>query len=452
MSRAVGLFVGVNQYRPDSGLTDLRFSGNDATAVCKLIESVSNVETALLQTNYVSMDAFLKDLSFATEKQLSRGDAVILFFSGHGYTHAGKDYLAFSTSVPSDDTTAFALSDLMSSLRQTGAGKFFLILDCCRSIKPNAGVSPFRISASTLDSSYDGLMLLGCSPGETSQEDEALGCGGLGIFTAALCSVIESYDRIPLYLLEREIRRETARSCVRYGFRFQRPQMIGSLSLASYDFLRLKVLNLEVARRRVIVVSGTTESGKTSIGRMLQSELGLSHIEMSRFVRQRYREYVGTTGENLSLQDFVENVLWNNCNYDTVAKHALNELSLSSGGAVITGARRPEEIAAFLNADVDCLLVYLDAKAGTRWSRMIMDSQDAIKSNFEARNLRELGWGLADVELFDETNRIKNEGQISEPVRAVIDLWKRRFGIDLFLRCHADAGQRNNSPFMGVPS
>jgi cytidylate kinase len=423
----------VNKYRPDSGLADLRYCANDAVAVHQLFESASNMETRILQTDYVDLQELLDGLSPVAKEKLSKDDTIIFQFSGHGYTRNGRDYLAFSTTLPSDNSSALALTDLMASLRQTGAGKFFLILDCCHAIKRNACVTSFRISASTLDSSYDAMIFMGCSLGEISQDHEDLRRNGQGVFTAALCNVVEGYDRIPLYLLEQEVRRETAKICELCDLILQRPQLVGSRSFASYDLLKLERVNLEVARRRIIIVSGPTESGKTTIGQLLQDKLGLAHIEMSRYVRQSHREYIQSTGEIIPLQDYVERVLWANNNFDIVAKRAVNELRETAGDAIITGPRRPEEIAAILDADVDCLLVYLEAKAGMRWSRLVLDSRNAVKGDFKKRNLREIEWGLADAKHLKETEIVRNEESIKSSVETITNLWRKRFDIRLKL-------------------
>lgn len=429
--RIVGLFFGVNDYSQEFGFSPLRFCANDATVTRTLFEEKSAIETLVCELVAVTADDVRSALELLIEQNLSVEDTVIFQFAGHGFSRSGKDFIALTTSQLSDDSSVIEVSELVNSLRRSGAGRLFLLLDCCRAVTSRMpGITPFRMTAPTLDHAYDATVFAGCSIGEFSQEHERLGVSGQGVFTAALCKVLQDYDRIPLYLLERETREESIRICERHNLVRQVPQLIGPLSLAAYDLLKLEQVDFEVARRRVIVISGPTESGKTTLGRLLQSQLGLLHIEMSRFVKQRQKEYMLAGGADMSRQDFVENVLWQGDDADIIARDALDELRATPGEAIITGARRPEEIAALLNADLDCLLIYLHANSRTRWSRLLLDNEDwygPMRKEFVQRNLREFSWGLARTGLVEGTEIIINENGPESALAAIAGLRRSRF-------------------------
>jgi cytidylate kinase len=429
--RIMGLFFGVNMYQPNSGFSDLRFCANDANALRLLFEAKSSIETLVCEINAVSVGDVRSALELLTEQKLSTLDTVIFQFAGHGFSRTGKDYIAFSDSRMLEPESVIELGELIGVLRSSGAGRLFVILDCCRAIAPRGDdITTFRMTAPTLDHAFDATVFIGCSIGQFSQEHESLGASGHGVFTAALCSILERFDRIPLFLLERRTKEVSAQICQRYGLPVQVPQLIGPLSLAAYDLLKLEHVEFEVARRRVIVISGPAESGKTTLGQLLQNQLGHLHIEMSRYVKNRQKEYMLNGGNDMSRQDFVEGVLWQSGDFDVIARDALSELRATPGDAVITGARRPEEIEAFLNADLDCLLIYLHANSRIRWGRLLLDNEDwhgPRRTEFVQRNLREFGWGLAKTGLIGGTEILINEDTPSDALLAIDELVRNRF-------------------------
>jgi len=128
----IGLF-GVNEYLRDRGLRSLRFCSNDAALLLgTLTTALSSLEIVASEFGRVSGPDFDAAISLIQEMQLNSGDQVILFFAGHGFTSRGADYIAFSDSNIDDPTSWRSVTELQERLRESGAGKVLMILDCCR--------------------------------------------------------------------------------------------------------------------------------------------------------------------------------------------------------------------------------------------------------------------------------------------------------------------------------
>ncbi len=97
-----------------------------------IVESYANVRT---------WTDFQYDVLKPFRAKVERDDLVVVYFSGHGFTHAGYLYFA-PTSLPDEltqgriATTAIPVEGLVDTFAKEGAGAVLLIFDACRTAPP----------------------------------------------------------------------------------------------------------------------------------------------------------------------------------------------------------------------------------------------------------------------------------------------------------------------------
>ena len=422
----IGLF-GVNEYLRDRGLRSLRFCSNDAALLLgTLTTALSSLEIVASEFGRVSGPDFDAAISLIQEMQLNSGDQVILFFAGHGFTSRGADYIAFSDSNIDDPTSWRSVTELQERLRESGAGKVLMILDCCREIieRGRRDIEEFR-GVATQDAKLDVVLFIGCRISEVSQEHPEVGSNGNGIFTSALCSCLAEDSTLSLQRLERSVQERAALLTTEKSLRSQHPQVVGPFAFASMDIFgrEADVASTNLKRPpRMIIITGATQAGKTTVGRRLQELLGFRHIEMSGYVVRRYRHYV-EAGHQDSVQDFVENSLWKDDSEDVIARDVLADLEGIIDDVIITGGRTPAEMELLRSTQWDVVQTYQHANAGMRWRRAVEATDDYANQRYEAfvhRNLREFGWGLARTGTMKGSRIVLNEHGELEGVHGIL--------------------------------
>jgi hypothetical protein len=403
MGRSLAVIFGVNEYIAAKGFRSLRYCASDSVLLRDtLTRSLSSVEVVAHERGSVRAGDLDAALALLQEQCPQDDDQVIFFFAGHGFTQRGDDYLGFTDSAPRDATTCRSVTDIQRRLRAMGAGKILLILDCCREIidRGDHDIEEFR-GVATQDAKLDAVLFLGCRIAETSQEHPQIGDEGHGVFTAALCHALGEAPELPLQRLESEVQGHALLLTKQHGLRPQHPQVVGPFAFAVLDiFGRPAEAPVATLRRRprMILITGPTQAGKTTVGRRLQELAGFRHIEMSGYVARRYREFVAQTSDTGSIQDFVEGTLWVRHGDDVISRDVLTDLGSTADDVIVTGARNPAEVEALRAARWDVLQIYLHSNAQLRWRRAVDSTDDYQNQRYEAfihRNLREFGWGLA---------------------------------------------------------
>jgi hypothetical protein len=134
------LVIGNADYQ---NLAPIKSSAKDAEAMSKLLESLGfKVTPAVVTSRRQLEDDYLGNF----HAQIQRGDLVVVYFSGHGFSHGPYNYLA-PTELPirlqAQDLTQFAVSvealeDFFScrpgQLGCVSPGLLVMILDSCRSV------------------------------------------------------------------------------------------------------------------------------------------------------------------------------------------------------------------------------------------------------------------------------------------------------------------------------
>ncbi|BAZ67297.1 MAG: caspase family protein [Pelatocladus maniniholoensis HA4357-MV3] len=127
-----------------------------------------NSQPILSQPKFTNLLRALRTLT--KKKFMGVGDNFWFFFSGHGRRRNQRDFLMLSDSDPGNvEKTAIAVSDVVESLRNCGAGNIILILDACRDNPGDKGGEGIGTEAQ-----QGVITFFSCSPQEQSWEIEEL--------------------------------------------------------------------------------------------------------------------------------------------------------------------------------------------------------------------------------------------------------------------------------------
>lgn len=194
------VLVGINQYGPESGLTDLKYAEADASDLAKVLEGKYGFRTKPLLGKEASRDALEQSLLSCGE-----GELFLFFFAGHGQLIRGQYRLHPADSYRSGFRT-LSLDDLGGFWRHGfGYEKVLAILDACRHEMGGArGENGFDTQSARrvhtlIEAERWVEILYGCSEGQVSYEDDEL---GHGLLTHALLQVLRrDHERLSAGIL-----------------------------------------------------------------------------------------------------------------------------------------------------------------------------------------------------------------------------------------------------------
>ncbi|MBR5999420.1 MAG: AAA family ATPase [Candidatus Methanomethylophilaceae archaeon] len=146
---------------------------------------------------------------------------------------------------------------------------------------------------------------------------------------------------------------------------------------------------------KLIVVAGMPGAGKEEFLNVA-IDMGLPFIRMGDLVRELYPKR-SEEDKDLTLGQFA-NIERERHGYNIWAKRALDRMSGSI--YLIDGCRSMDEIKAFRGLSDDVNIVAIHAPPKVRYERLVKRHRDDAPKDvgeFEARDSREIGWGLAEV-------------------------------------------------------
>ena len=146
---------------------------------------------------------------------------------------------------------------------------------------------------------------------------------------------------------------------------------------------------------KLIVVAGMPGAGKEEFLNVA-IDMGLPFLRMGDLVRELYPKR-SAEDEGLTLGQFA-NRERERYGYNIWAKRALERMS--GNIYLVDGCRSMDEIKAFRGLSDDVNIVAIHAPPKVRYERLVKrQREDAPKDigEFEARDTREIGWGLAEV-------------------------------------------------------
>lgn len=172
---------------------------------------------------------------------------------------------------------------------------------------------------------------------------------------------------------------------------------------------------------KLIVISGMPGAGKEEFLNVAV-ERGLPFLRMGDLVRELH-PLRGPEDADRDLGQFAD-IERERYGYNIWAKRALEKME--GDAYLIDGCRSMEEIDAYRGLTDDVNTVAIHSAPSVRYDRLVRRARnDAPKDidEFNARDSREIGWGLADVIVLSD-NLIVNEGTLEEfrsSVNALLD-------------------------------
>ena len=191
MAKNWAIIIGINQYR---FMQPLKYAKNDAEAVQSFLYKEAKFDRIFLFTDDSPTIGEKPTEPFRTNllrvlRQIFKtpfmenGDNFWFFFSGHGISHRGQDYLMPQDGDPEDIENSGIPTNIISNyLRGCGADNTVMILDACRNSGQKSGEGVGRQTGDR--ARQTGIIsLFSCSPTQHSYELKAL---EQGAFTKAL--------------------------------------------------------------------------------------------------------------------------------------------------------------------------------------------------------------------------------------------------------------------------
>lgn len=193
------LVVGVTKY-DKAELNGLRFPEKDAQAVATELKALGYTTVDSLTGSNATKAAITEKLSQFSKRGSNKG-IVFVFLSGHGtemeINGVGTSFFspydtemkalrdaknrATSTLAPTKESMV-AMDDILLALKESKAAHRILITDCCRDDATRSKqmrTKSFGTSLKTENLPNQTVMLLSCSPGQTSVEHDDWGHGAL---------------------------------------------------------------------------------------------------------------------------------------------------------------------------------------------------------------------------------------------------------------------------------
>ncbi|MBP7053443.1 MAG: caspase family protein [Phycisphaerae bacterium] len=182
------LLIGINGYRPLSGLMPLKYAEADAAALADLLSEQCGFETTTLLGQQATRDAIEESLFSA-----GQGDIFLFFFAGHGQMLSGQ-YKLHPVDSTASGLRSLSFPELTRHWQcELGYERVLAIIDACRSemcgVRGSRGFEP--AASRDISTSIQGNkwieVLYGCLEGQVSYEVDDF---GHGLMTRALMEII----------------------------------------------------------------------------------------------------------------------------------------------------------------------------------------------------------------------------------------------------------------------
>lgn len=162
---------------------------------------------------------------------------------------------------------------------------------------------------------------------------------------------------------------------------------------------------------KLIVIAGMPGAGKEEFLNVVVRR-GIPFIRMGDLVRELYPQR-GPEDADLDMGQFAS-IERERYGYNIWAKRALERME--GDVYLIDGCRSLEEVDAYRGLSDDVDVVAIHTSPGVRYRRLVARGRDDAPRNieeFEARDSREMGWGLSDTIVLSD-HLIVNEGTLDE--------------------------------------
>lgn len=162
---------------------------------------------------------------------------------------------------------------------------------------------------------------------------------------------------------------------------------------------------------KLIVVAGMPGAGKEEFLNVAR-DMDIPFLRMGDLVRELYPKR-GDEDRDLTLGQFA-NIERERHGYNIWAKRALERMS--GDIYLIDGCRSMDEVMAYRSLSDDVNIVAIHAPPRIRYERLVKRQRDDAPRNveeFDARDSREMGWGLANVIALSD-HLIVNDGSLEK--------------------------------------
>lgn len=143
---------------------------------------------------------------------------------------------------------------------------------------------------------------------------------------------------------------------------------------------------------RILLIAGMPGAGKEELLNVARS-MGIPFLRMGDLVREFHAEM----GGDLSIGQFA------NSQREALGKNiwARRAIDRMSGDLyLVDGCRSMDEVEAYRGLSDDVVIIGIHAPRATRYERLVRRGRDDAPRDmeeFDARDRREMGWGLSDV-------------------------------------------------------
>ena len=162
---------------------------------------------------------------------------------------------------------------------------------------------------------------------------------------------------------------------------------------------------------KLIVVAGMPGAGKEEFLNVAR-DMDIPFLRMGDLVRELYPKR-GDEDRDLTLGQFA-NIERERHGYNIWAKRALERMS--GDIYLIDGCRSMDEVMAYRSLSDDVNIIAIHAPPRIRYDRLVKRQRDDAPRNveeFDARDSREMGWGLANVIALSD-HLIVNDGSLEK--------------------------------------
>jgi hypothetical protein len=167
----VAILGGVGHYPAHSRLTELHYPARDVELLAAELKR-QGYTVVSLEEQEATRGAIEQALRDAAQMVDAGAGTVLFFFSGHGFTDHGDNYLASFEATASDlSGTGLALSTVERLLKATGARRQVMLIDACRN---EAGKSAGTRTFDRFQAAAGLRVLFSTKLGSISYEDDAL--------------------------------------------------------------------------------------------------------------------------------------------------------------------------------------------------------------------------------------------------------------------------------------
>lgn len=168
---------------------------------------------------------------------------------------------------------------------------------------------------------------------------------------------------------------------------------------------------------RILLIAGMPGAGKEELLNVARS-MGIPFLRMGDIVRECH----AASGTGLSVGAFA-NAQREELGRDIWAKRALERME--GDVFLVDGCRSMDEVRSYRNLSDDVLIVGISAPPKARYERLVKRGRDDAPRSveeFDARDSREMGWGLSDVLALADIMIVNDADLESFKLRAAIVL------------------------------